>query len=280
MSEWRKAMEIEPFRPEQLSELHERNCRGAKSPITSQDLAEFLRNPELWRQTVWTEDDVLLYQPQALLDGVYASLGINCQVPPVPSLTKKQQKSLVKFGFRLFFIPAITESEYPASFRKPDWGRRLDASQVEHRPLKGEWVAVETIAKPNWDDPGGYPNDRLAAAVKLEWRFGVSWYGLHDGGFLQRIARVTGFPQKATRLPTAEEWNFLGNLFNFLRERHSEQILPDLGATNSWEWCENLCGSDTRLVAGHREDGGLAGVGRYWRGDPNDGIGFRVLVVL
>lgn len=215
----------------------------------------------------------------AWMQDVYRELGINCVVPAVPKLTERQTKSLKRFGFRLFFIPAITEEAYPASFMKPDWGRHLDATQIERRPLPGKWVAVETIAKPNWDDPAGYCDDRLAAALKLKSRFGISWDDLHDGGLLGRIARVTGFPRKTTRQPTAEEWNFLANLFNWLRAKRREN-LPDLGSTASWEWCENTCESDFRLVVGSRVRGGLAGVYRDWRDGRHDGVAFRALAVL
>lgn len=272
---------IKPFAPEQLRELHDRNRDGAPNPISAEALAEFLRQPDFWREgssavvlQTKTQDDV-----GSWMWSFYRALGMRVDVPPVPKLTPKQKKSLERFGFRLFFIPAITEDAYPAGFVKPAWGKYLDVSQIERRPLPGKWVAIETISKPNWNDPAGYSEDRLAAAVKLERRFNVSFDDLHQGGILEKIAKVTGFPKKGVRLPSAEEWNFLGNLFLAILSLRGE-VLPDLGSTDSWEWCENTYESDGRLLAGSRECGGLAGVDRGWP-DHRDGlVGFRVLAVL
>lgn len=273
---------IKPFAPEQLRELHDRNRDGAPNPISAKDLAEFLRQPDFWREgssaTVLDERKEIRDE-QAWTQSLYRELGMDIVVPPVPALTERQKKSLERFGFRLFFIPEIGEDKYPAGFMKPDWGRHLDASKIERRPLPGKWVAVETIAKPNWNDPKGYGEDRLAAAVKLERRFNVSWDDLHQGGLLERIAKATGFPKKGVRLPSAEEWNFLGNLWKAILGLRGE-VLPDLGSTDSWEWCENACGSDGRLVMGDCGSGGLGGVRRGWRDGRNDYLGFRVLAVL
>jgi hypothetical protein len=253
--------------------------RGENPDRFAGDLEAFLKDPACWRET-----DSGLAVPetdeQGWMQKVYRDLGIECVVPPIPALTRRQKKSLEKFGFRPFFIPSITEEAYPASFVKSDWGRHLDASQIERRPLPGRWVAVETVVKPNWNDPKGYPDDELARVVKLEQRFGVSWDDLHQGGLLERIAKATGFPKKGVRLPTAEEWNFLANLFLAILSLRGE-VLPDLGATDSWEWCENAYESDNRLIMGnHRGHGGLANVNRVWRDNRNDSIAFRVLAVL
>jgi hypothetical protein len=252
--------------------------RGDNPAGFAEDLDAFLRDPALWRKT-----DFGLAVPerdeQAWMQSLYRELGLEVEVPPVPALTKRQKKSLSQFGFRLFFIPAIKEAAYPAGFVKPDWGRYLDRNQIEFWLLPGKWVAVETIAKPDYNDPKGYAEDRLAAAVKLERRFNVSFDDLHDGGLLERIAEKTGFPKKGVRLPSAGEWNFLGNLFLAILSLRGE-VLPDLGSTDSWEWCENTYGSDNRLLVGSRGHGGLAGVDGCWHGFRYDDVAFRVLAVL
>jgi hypothetical protein len=255
----------------QLIERHE------SGQILESDLDAFLENPRLWRG-----DTKTLLSPenaQAFWQSVYDELGIKVAVPPVPKLTEKQVKSIGKFNFLLVYIPAIAEDKYPENFVKPAWGKYLNTSSVERKPLKGQWIAIETIAKPNWDDKDGYPDDRLVAMVKYpSLRFNTSYEDL-AGGILSDIAKVTGFPKKGTRLPTAEEWNFVGNLFNWLSE-HRDMPLPDLGYTNAFEWCENACESGYLLVVGCSSYGGLAGVYDSWHGGSGDGVGFRVLAVL
>jgi hypothetical protein len=263
-----------------MAELHDRNRADAPHPISAEDMAEFLRQPELWRQNK-PRVERCANGVVGWMQFVFEDMGLNCFVPPIkPDLTERQRESLRRFGFRLFFIPAIIEADYPSSFVKPDWGRDLNASPLSRRPLPGKWVAVETIQKPNLDDPEDYHGDQLASAIGLQVRFGISWDYLHQGGLLAKIAKVTGFPQKGVRLPIVEEWNFLGNLMNWLRENRGEDHLPDLGSTDSWEWCENSWECEDRLVVGSRERGGLAHVGRHFRGDQRDYIGFRVLAVL
>lgn len=273
-------MSFRVFDSRQLVELHDRNRPDAPVPITAEDLAEFLRNPTLWRKP---SVDIPALEAESLrtwMQNVYNELGIPCEVPLPPVLTTKQQKSMKKYGFRLFFIPTVTEERYQAKFVTLNWAKYLTLESLERQPLPGRWVVVETISKPNWDDPADYPNDILAMALKLAKRFAVSWDDLHnEGGLLSRIARITGLPKKSTRLPTAEEWNFLGNLFLWLNANRNE-TLPDLGSTNSWEWTENTYGSVYRLIVGDREYGGLADVHSSFRNDHRENIAFRVLAVL
>lgn len=258
--------------PELLSHFFRMVADGA---IIESDVKKFMQEPTLWRkvEAILSPDTA-----QAFWQGVYDELGIKVAVPVRPFLTDTQWMSLDKFDFLLVYIPAITEEQYPECFVKPDWDKRLDASVIERKLLVGRWVAVETVAKLDWDVGGVYPDDRLMAAVKRLVRFKTS----HDdltGGLLVEIAKATGFPKKGTRLPTAEEWNLIGNLFNWLRE-HRDMALPDLGSTNSWEWCENACGSGSRLIVGDSGDGGLAGVSDGWHDEHFGNVAFRVLAVL
>ena len=204
----------------------------------------------------------------------YDGLGI----PLLNLPTEAQKAALREFGFRPIFMPAIGEDQFPLDFVKPKWGQHLDVKQVARHALPGRLVAVESIAKPNYTDPAGYPNDKLGQTLGLKSRFGVSYDDL-QGGILAKVARTLGLPESQVRLPYAEEWNFTANVFNHLRVKFSDN-LPDLGATNSWEWCENPFGSDGRLIAGYRGDGGLSAVSGGWLGHRYDALGFRVLAVL
>lgn len=273
-------MSFQVFNSRQLAELHDRNRPDASAPITAEDLAEFLRDPTRWRPRSVDIPALEVDSLRLWMQNVYNALGIQCEVPLPPVLTPRQKKSMKKYGFRLFFIPAVTEERYQAKFVTLNWAKYLTLESIERQPLPGRWVVVETISKPNYDDPAGYPNDALARALKLTQRFAVSWDDLHnEGGLLSRIAKITGLPKKSTRLPTAEEWNFLGNLFLWLNANRNES-LPDLGSTNSWEWTENSYGSGRRLIVGGRGYGGLSYVYCRWHYSHYDRIGFRVLAVL
>lgn len=205
-------------------------------------------------------------------------------IPPFPTLKVKAAAAFMGgLGHWIpVFLPAnLTEADYPAEFVKPDWGKYLTVSSIQRRPLPGRWVMVETIGKPNWNDQNGYGNgnDSLGKALGLTTRFRVSWDGIKDTHLKNLAKSHFGLSKKAVRLPTAEEWNLIGNLFLWLN-RHRNMALPDLGSTDSWEWCENACGVDYRLVVGYRDNGGLAGVGGRWLGGTGGYIGFRVLAVL
>lgn len=196
-------------------------------------------------------------------------------VPAVPKLKGKTKKAIEKYKLMLVFLPVITEDEYTEGFVKPAWGRYLDSSQIERRHLPGKWVLVETIAKPNWDDPQGYGEDPLGKDLNLTTRFKISWDHL-TATIMPTAAKLYGLPRRAVHHSTAEEWNLIGNLFNWLKANRSMD-LPDLGSTNSWEWCLNAFASSDALVVGDRGHGGLADVSRDWRGYPRGPVGFRLL---
>jgi hypothetical protein len=254
---------------QQLIERHE------SGQILESDLNAFLENPTLWRGG--TKALISSENAQPFWQGVYDELGLKVTVPAVPQLTEKQVKSIAKFSFLYMYIPAIIEDQYPEGFVKPAWERSLVSSVIEWKPFEGQWLAVETTMKPKWRDKD-YPDDRLMVATKRVRRFGMSHEDRVDG--LVEIAKLGGFPKKGTRLPTVEEWNFIGNLFNWLRENRSMN-LPDLGSTNSWEWCENICTKfEGRIIVGRSKSGGLAAVHAYWSNVAYADVGFRVLVVL
>ncbi|MSR85129.1 hypothetical protein EXS71_01680 [Candidatus Uhrbacteria bacterium] len=268
-----------------IEEVSARLDRGDDPVRFAEDLEVFLRDPTRWRQPLVSP---VVQVPGAHGPGrdlrqwmqkVYDDLGIQGEVPSVPLLSKRQRAAFRRFGLRQLFVPALEETAYPASFVKPAWGKYLDAASIERKPLSGIWVAIETIQKPEWNDPAGYLNDRLAEKLALKARFKATWDQLHQGGLLAKVAQLMSFPKTRVRLPSVEEWNFLANLMNWLRTNRGE-ALPDLGSTNSWEWCENVYRSDGRLFVGGREYGGLAHVYSQLPGRPVDGITFRVLAVL
>ncbi len=199
-------------------------------------------------------------------------------VPKFPCLSSQQKASLHQYGLMPIYIPAITEEDYPSSFVKPDWGRNIEAPRLDRLPLEGRWVAVETIRKPHFDEEGGYHEDVLMLSMGHMTRFNMSWNELvEERGFCAKIVNRTGF--RGISLLSLEEWNLVANLFNWLRE-YGFLNLPDLGGTNSYEWCQNGCGAERCLKTGRAWDGGLGYVGSEWRTQRGGGVGFRVLAVL
>ncbi len=261
--------------------------RGARSAEFLGDLDAFLKDPTRWRTTpsgltVPAAQDLATVQSwMQMVYGAAGFKGSRIVVPELPRITDKQKAALARFRQLMLFIPAKGEDSYPDSFVKPAWDKHLTASEIERRPLPGKWVAVETIANCDWNDPKGYGNgnDPVVSALGLKSRFSISPDDHHSRkGTLLRLAKLGSFPKKGTRFGTAEEWNFLGNLFNLLREKHGQAHLPDLGLTNSWEWCENTYESDNRVIVGSRVHGGLSAVRGLWHSHPYGHIGFRVLV--
>ncbi|MDO8505726.1 MAG: hypothetical protein Q7S48_04070 [bacterium] len=261
--------------------------RGTKGAEFLEHLTVFLKDPTRWR-TIASGLAIPALQDFTTLrewmQGVYDEAGFKGQkivVSPLPRISDKQKAALARFGMSLFYIPSIGEDEYPDSFLKPAWGKYLTESEIQRRPLPGKWIAVETIAKCDWNDSKGYGNgnDQVASALGLKSRFGISWDDHHaKKGTLARIAKLGSFPKRGTRFATAEEWNFIANLFNLLREKHGQAHLSNLGETKSWEWCKNTYASGSRVIVGYRDHGGLSAVSRRWHDYPHDNVGFRVLV--
>lgn len=213
-----------------------------------------------------------------------AFLGFHVEVPEPPDLDQNQRGLLKKYGFKLFFVPAIFERQFPSHMVMLDSTRflRLDVT-AQVLPLPGKWVAFETIRKPNCQE-GRYPDDQLMEDIRVETRFNHPYSGKGGGDdlvghILPKVANVLGMESSWIQLPSAEIWNFLGNFMNWLRENTGE-TLQDLGSTNSWEWCFNSCGLGGFLIVGSCLHDGLADVNFHWGHLRDEYIGFRVLAVL
>ncbi len=216
---------------------------------------------------------------QEILD---AFLGFHVEVPEPPSLNRAQRRLLKKYKFWLFFVPAIGEDKYPEHFIKLDWNRFLSGANVAPLPLAGRWVAFETIYKPNYWE-GRYPDDQLMAAVEIDSRFAHPHSNKGEGDdllecILPKVAEVLKSLDGETKIQPARTFNFLGNLFNWLHLHTSEDRLPDLGSTNSLEWCGERYDSQDVLIVGNCDYGGLSYVSTDWRGDRCGRIAFRFLV--
>lgn len=212
----------------------------------------------------------------------YDDLGINIEIATAPILTEEQIESVERYRLMLLWIPKIQEKDYPKNFVKLSLRTFAHPDQVERRPLNGEWVLVETIAKPESKNQEGYPNDTLLGLIEeMESRFDISWNDLHEGNLqrhlLSRFGKKMSFENVS--LPTAEQWNWTANVMNHIRVTYSVP-LPDLGATHSGEWCENAYGTEARVYVGFRLNGGLAGVGNALARGSMSSVAFRILVTL
>jgi len=210
--------------------------------------------------------------------------GFQVEVPFPPALNRRQERMFKRYGFLMAFLPGVSEDQFPAGAVKPDWRKYFDVRATERIPLRGRWVAVETIRKPDYVGKK-YPNDALMSDIGVESRFGHPYSGKGEGDdvvedILPKVAAAIGFDAKRVMLPSVEEWNLVGNLFDWLRHNRDMSELPDLGATNAWEWCRNSCGSGYGLFAGDCKDGGLSAVYKRWHCTRCVSAAFRVLVVL
>jgi len=211
---------------------------------------------------------------QELYDELFPSKGI--VVPAFPRTTVEQNAARKRYPKLMRFrFPDVTEKDYPASFVKPKWGQYGADSEIQRIPLEGRWVLVDTTPKPDWDGADAY-TDQLTKDLGLKTRFGVSSDDCTEKHFpaTQKLLHA-----KEVRHMTAEEWNFLANVMNFLRTSRNMEF-PDLGSTNSWEWCENRCGSVRRLRVGDCVHSGLANVDSCHPSVRRDRIAFRPVIVL
>lgn len=186
------------------------------------------------------------------------------EVPEPPDFNRAQRRLMAKFNLGLFFVPAWDEKQFPESWVKPNWTRFLQGTDIQHIELPGCWIAFEMIQKPNYQD-GVYPDDRLIQAISLDSRFNHPHSGKGESDdlvkdILPKAAAILAPLGGTTKVQWAEVFNFMGNLFNWAT-KHTADSFPDLGATNSVEWCENRYGSRDALIVGNSDRGGLACVG-------------------
>ncbi len=296
---------IESWQEVELSRLAE------QEHFLEGDIEAFLEHPELVRVERpqspalataeliprWENSD----QVCAWVQEVYDSAKVRCPVPELQKFTKVELKALRDFGYIVLFVPLMEERSYPAEFQRIQWkGRRINQPEyIQQIPLKGQWIAVETITKPDWNYTG-YPNDQLFQ--KLGGRFcrfwsrredeedhdrsernkKKFWYASGLEGVLkigESLKKLLGIRCLRVRVPTLEEWNFIANVFNWLRENRKVSF-PDLGSTRSWEHSMNTCRSGEHLVIGHKEHGGIRGIDSVISSMNYREVGFRYVLEL
>ncbi len=214
-------------------------------------------------------------------------LGCKIEIPRIPKIKAKTLTAIKKYGLKLVYLPAITESEYPREFIKPEWGEGCSNDTTQRIPLTGRWVLVETILQPDVDVESRLQisSDQLFLDHSGDvCRMECTW-DVVMGDFVQEVARTFGLSRRAVRLPSVEELNLIGNLFRWLNA-NCHQSLPDLHANPKRELCLNkfwrdfyltLCGDS--LSADSSPMHGLACVESVRYATPSSKVSFRLVVV-
>ncbi|HLC94203.1 MAG TPA: hypothetical protein VJH96_01390 [Patescibacteria group bacterium] len=236
-------------------------------------------------------------------------LGVDVEVPPVPSLVTPEVNSNLKhLGFGLRYIPKLDlgtvddlkkkdKERYLDELQKrsPGWrryeslsdtergdhlvGRNLEEwywrqiknGDIDHPQLPGVWVAVESMPKPSYGE--SYRKTPVSDKMGLSDRFNVNWNDAQAA--IQKAKRgilsEAGLPSSLdVRMLETLEWNLLANREGW-------------GATNTYEWTNTeyrAGGESNRVIAGYSGSGGAAYVYWYHPGDSSDDLGFRLVVVL
>jgi len=164
--------------------------------------------------------------------------------------------------------------------------------------LDGEWVLIEGIERPKYDNgKQRYSKYRLAEdigkwrrtgkiqipewnnGVPSESRFGISMDEI-ESVVIPRVASRLGVDVGQVRLPRAIEFNVIGNM-----------IHPEWGAVDTWEWFSDKCDDGCQLIGGYRDFehmGVFFGVVSKYAGlgelevneaySRDDNIGFRTII--
>ncbi len=215
-------------------------------------------------------------------------LGYKVLVPKPPVVSLDGVGLLRKFRLRPLFLPALSEEQMEALPIPLQWGRYLRFQErVFRRPQKlpGKWAAFEAIPAFN-PHAGRCLDDALMEEIGVNSRFDHPFSNLPfelDGGdvlagILPKAAGVLAPLRGELMLQSADEYNFVGNFFNFVREATGES-LPDLANEFSREWCRNVTDNYYALTVGGRDVGGLRAVNLAVRSVRWNNVSFRFLIV-
>jgi len=245
-------------------------------------------------------------------EGWQRVLGARVEIKPLPStVTPEVRRNLERLGLELRYMPALDIGNheqlrekgveaYLAELQKryPNWkpfeslderervdyrvSRNLEkvywdivrAGQVDFPLLPGQWMAVETVEKPNYGRK--YPKTTLAEKLGFpDDRFNASWYSVHGAIDIEKrkILSEIGLTDREAdfRLLETLEWNLLGNREGW-------------GKTNASEWTNskyiNWSGDSFRIVTGRSEVGGASHVAADPPNNRISSVGFRTAIVL
>ncbi len=201
-------------------------------------------------------------------------------VPEPPIVSAAGRQLMEEMQLRMIFLPDLSHSVLDMLNERLEW-ERIVVSLPEQFRLPGKWVAYEVIPKAGYM-AGRYFNDGLMKSIDVESRFRHPYTsGSADDDLITSIlpkVRIILKPLGGrVMLQSAEEFNFVGNFLNFLREQTGENF-TNLGDSDSWEYCRNKTSSNEPLLVGSRMDGGLKVVGKCQSHIRSSRIAFRFLV--
>lgn len=161
------------------------------------------------------------------------------EIPEIPDTYNDSFTLFERRGLVPFYMPKLSANQLVELFP-----RRLSDSYndsgSEHIPLVGRWLMVETVMKPNKEDPRGYGKgvDPLCEVVEIGDRRRVSPNLLHDL-YISQIAGHFGVDRATVQLPSVEEWRVIAYLFQWIEYYLNMTTIQDITDTNLEEWCRN-----------------------------------------
>lgn len=220
------------------------------------------------------------------------------EIPAAPTVEGALARAFRRYRLAAVYLPARDGHACPGSMAgMRDWAcGGAKKSEVEHEPLPGRWVAVETVAKPH--DPADEENrdedllmkdvaSRMKGMPSNRGRFGWS-YDQVVQEILPVVAEVLGVYRDMVRLPTVAEAAYAAEFFDWLRETHDEYWLPDLGrasrgpdGNDAWEWTRTrVRRSDESIALTRRARANGHRLEAAWRDSPRRLALFRPVIFL
>jgi hypothetical protein len=272
-------------------DAHHVNYRG-HGPVKNKlrTLAEWLAGrgevsalPELFDHTPdWLLRQIIRYRISRWLGGF---LGIASEVPPLPEdISIETYERLRSLGFDIFYLPPVEVSGAGSFRRYPEWRYPLEERYWAARagcgsPLTGQWVAIELLK--DGQALGEAGNGAKTSGGSGRRPMLVSWDSLQKS-ILPETARLLGREESSVRLPSALEWNLLGNLLFYCRRTGEEAPEWPMTASRMWTHDRNDLGQHA-LVGKDGADGVGALEAVEWIGadeKSNSAFQFRALAVL
>lgn len=213
------------------------------------------------------------------------------QVMPIPdSWSPEFLANASQFGYKPVFVPEIDINEtfqHRKYIKLEDWYyaniRNGNIKTENPTRLRKGWYLADSSQGVDYtdgsqvlpSDPWGPMLTKLRVELKIVGRNdktpdGSRFAITHDEWIQVVLAHWAGTlmtTRAQTNLPTAIEWNFIGNVY-----------FPHYGAFNMWQWFADHFEDSHRLVGGDRDGGGLAGVFCHWSGGRGGSVCARPLV--
>lgn len=203
------------------------------------------------------------------------------EVPDPPHWVSETLERAIALGVTSFtphYLPLkrfSREDDFPGWYTKPNnfyWDQIDNNNISKNAPvLTGEWILFDTTTKMDLEDAGGriYVDDPFKDLLPNGSRFNLSAYTLRSGT-LSEIATFLGVDADQVRLPSAIEYNLLGNL-------HYPSTLGNVEDTSEW-LSDKYSAFGFGLFGGDYSLGGLAYIELADELDKTASRGFRPVI--